>query len=139
MNNTDPPNIIPDIPKTTLSILVVEDNAINLRLITAALLRAGHRVDSAPDGSVALVKFNQNKYDVILMDIMMPVMDGLTATKEIRKIEKERNTPTEQRIKIIAITANAFDDDRNKFFEAGMDFYMNKPVVIEELNRILNL
>jgi len=139
MNNTDPPNIIPDIPKTTLSILVVEDNAINLRLITAALLRAGHRVDSAPDGSVALVKFSQNKYDVILMDIMMPVMDGLTATKEIRKIEKERNTPTEQRIKIIAITANAFDDDRNKFFEAGMDFYMNKPVVIEELNRILNL
>lgn len=139
MNNTDPSNIIPDNPKTTLSILVVEDNAINLRLITAALLRAGHRVDSAPDGSVALVKFDQNKYDVILMDIMMPVMDGLTATKEIRKIEKERNIPAEQRIKIIAITANAFDDDRNKFFEAGMDFYMNKPVVIEELNRILNL
>ncbi len=139
MNNTDHSDIKPDIPKTTLSILVVEDNAINLRLITAALLRAGHRVDSAPDGSVALVKFNQNKYDVILMDIMMPVMDGLTATKEIRKIEKEQNIPAEQRIKIIAITANAFDDDRNKFFEAGMDFYMNKPVVIEELNRILNL
>jgi len=126
-------------PKATLSILVVEDNAINLRLITAALSRAGHRVDSAPDGSVALMKFEQNSYDVILMDIMMPVMDGLTATREIRKLEKQRKVSTENRIKIIAITANAFEDDRNKFFEAGMDYYLNKPVEIEELNRILNL
>ncbi|MEI6455174.1 MAG: response regulator [bacterium] len=137
MNNTD--HTSPQAPKSSLSILVVEDNTINLRLITAALTRAGHRVDSAQDGSIALVKYDQNNYDVILMDIMMPVMDGLTATKEIRRIEKEKNVQAGKRIKIIAITANAFEDDRNKFFEAGMDFYMNKPVEIEELERILNL
>jgi CheY-like chemotaxis protein len=73
------------------------------------------------------------------MDIMMPVMDGLTSTREIRKIESERGSLKSGRVKIIAITANAFEDDRNKFFECGMDFYMNKPIEIEELNRILQL
>ncbi len=121
-----------------LSILVVEDNAINLRLITAALTRGGHHVDSAMDGAAALVKFREKKYDVILMDIMMPVMDGLTATKEIRKIEQETIPDAASKVKIVAITANAFEDDRSKFFEAGMDYYLNKPVDIEELNKILN-
>lgn len=125
--------------KGPLSILVVEDNAINLRLIVAALTRAGHKVDSATDGSVALVKFNQNSYDVILMDIMMPVMDGISATLEIRRIETERNAGQSCRVKIIAITANAFEDDRTKFFEAGMDYYMNKPLEIDELHRILSV
>jgi CheY-like chemotaxis protein len=137
MNSSDPN--LQKTPKSPLSILVVEDNTINLRLITAALTRAGHRVDAAQDGSIALQKFDQNSYDVILMDIMMPVMDGLTATREIRRLEKERNVLQEKRVKIVAITANAFEDDRNKFFEAGMDYYMNKPVEIEELERILNL
>ena len=124
--------------KRSLSILVVEDNAINLRLITAALTRAGHHVDSAMDGSAAIQKFKEAHYEVILMDIMMPIMDGIAATREIRKIEQSRNIQEENRVKIIAITANAFEDDRSKFFEAGMDFYMNKPVEIEELIRILN-
>ncbi len=122
-----------------LAILVVEDNAINLRLITAALTRAGHNVDTATDGQIALDKFKENSYDAILMDIMMPVMDGLTSTREIRKIESEKISGKGNRVKIIAITANAFEDDRNKFFESGMDFYMNKPIEIEELNRILQL
>jgi CheY-like chemotaxis protein len=122
-----------------LSILVVEDNAINLRLITAALSRAGHHVDTATDGERALEKFKENFYDAILMDIMMPVMDGLTAAREIRKVEKSRNIPDLKKVRIIAITANAFEDDRNKFFESGMDYYMNKPIEIEELNRILQL
>jgi osomolarity two-component system sensor histidine kinase NIK1 len=122
-----------------LSILVVEDNAINLRLITAALTRAGHHVDTATDGQIALDKFKENFYDAILMDIMMPVMDGLTATREIRKVEKSRKIPNLKKVRIIAITANAFEDDRNKFFESGMDYYMNKPIEIEELNRILQL
>jgi len=122
-----------------LAILVVEDNAINLRLITAALTRAGHKVDTATDGQIALDKFRDNSYDAILMDIMMPVMDGLTSTREIRKVEAERSGGKGGRVKIIAITANAFEDDRNKFFESGMDFYMNKPIEIEELNRILQL
>jgi len=122
-----------------LTILVVEDNAINLRLITAALTRVGHKVDTATDGHIALDKFRENSYDAILMDIMMPVMDGLTATREIRKLEAERNPAEGKRVKIIAITANAFEDDRNKFFECGMDYYMNKPIEIEELSRILQL
>lgn len=121
-----------------LSILVVEDNAINLRLITAALTRAGHKVDMATDGAAAVVKFKDNRYDAILMDIMMPVMDGISATIEIRKIEASRGGGEHEHVKIVAITANAFEDDRGKFFEAGMDFYMNKPVEIEELHRILN-
>ncbi|MCK9203972.1 MAG: response regulator [Bacteroidales bacterium] len=125
-------------PASPLFILVVEDNAINLRLITAALTRAGHHVDMATDGSAAIDKFMQNNYDVILMDIMMPVMDGIAATKEIRKIELSRGVPDDQHVKIIAITANAFEDDREKFFSAGMDYYMNKPVEIEELIKILN-
>jgi two-component system, sensor histidine kinase and response regulator len=121
-----------------LSILVVEDNAINLRLITAALTRAGHKVDMATDGAAAVVKFTENRYDAILMDIMMPVMDGISATIEIRKIEASRREEIPGHVKIVAITANAFEDDRSKFFEAGMDFYMNKPVEIEELHKILN-
>jgi CheY-like chemotaxis protein len=125
-------------PKGTLKILVVEDNAINLRLISAALLRAGHKVDSAVDGAAAVIQFTNNVYDAILMDIMMPVMDGITATREIRKIEAARKVGYESHVKIIAITANAFEDDRNKFFEAGMDYYMNKPIEIDELHRILN-
>jgi CheY-like chemotaxis protein len=125
--------------KGPLKILVVEDNAINLRLITAALLRAGHKVDAATDGAAAVVQFKNNDYEVILMDIMMPVMDGITSTREIRKIEAERLTGPDQRVKIIAITANAFEDDRTKFFEAGMDYYMNKPLEIDELHRILNV
>ena len=128
-------------PKRTsgpLSILVVEDNAINLRLITAALNRAGHMVDAAMDSSAAVAKFSEKKYDVILMDIMMPVMDGIAATLEIRNMENSRGIPVGERVKIIAVTANAFEDDRNKFFEAGMDHYMNKPVEIEELMKILN-
>ena len=125
--------------KKTLSILVAEDNAINLRLLMAALGRAGYVVDSASDGQIAVNKFQENKYDAILMDIMMPTMDGVEATRQIRKIEAERDCSDCPRVKIIAITANAFEDDRSSLFDAGMDYYMNKPVEIEELHRILNL
>ncbi|MEI6172274.1 MAG: response regulator [Bacteroidota bacterium] len=125
--------------KGPLKILVAEDNSINLRLITAALLRAGHQVDAAMDGAQAVALFTKNSYDAVLMDIMMPVMDGISATLEIRKIEAGRNTGQNGRVKIIAITANAFEDDRTKFFEAGMDYYMNKPLEIDELHRILSV
>ncbi len=123
--------------KSPLSILIAEDYAIYLRLITAALLRHGHKVDAAPNGQVAVDKFSTNHYDVILMDIMMPVMDGLTAAREIRNIETRKGIPRADQVKIIAITANAFEDDRTRFSDAGMDFYMNKPVEIDELQRLL--
>lgn len=121
----------------SLSILVAEDNLINQRLIMAALTRIGHRVDSAADGLVAVNKFRENSYDVILMDIMMPNMDGETACRLIREMEVERNVPEGERIKIIAVTANAFEDDRDRFLAAGMDAMMNKPIDIDELQRLL--
>lgn len=123
--------------KGSLSILVVEDNMINQRLIMAALARIGHKVDSAADGQIAVTKFRDNTYDAILMDIMMPNMDGVTACKLIREMESERIAKGATKIKIIAVTANAYGDDRETFLEAGMDEIMNKPIDIEELQRIL--
>ncbi len=119
--------------------MVVDDNRINIRLMSATLTRLGHQVDSAEDGAASVVKFTNKHYDVILMDIMMPVMDGIAATCEIRKIEAERQTTPDQRVKIIAITANAFADDRKRLFDAGMDHYMSKPFEISELQRLLVL
>lgn len=120
-----------------LSILVVEDNFINQRLIMASLARLGHKVESASDGQIAVDKVNANTYDAILMDIMMPNMDGVTACKIIRSMEKDRIASGAKRMKIIAVTANAFDDDRDTFLDAGMDEIMNKPVDIDELQRML--
>lgn len=120
-----------------LAILVVEDNFINQRLIMASLTRVGHKVDSAADGQIAVEKVKGNRYDAILMDIMMPNMDGVTACRIIREFEKERVAAGEKRMKIIAVTANAFDDDRDTFLDAGMDEVMNKPIDIDELQRML--
>ena len=122
----------------SLSILVVEDNLINQRLLMASLVRIGHKVDCAADGQIAVDKFKENTYDAILMDIMMPNMDGVTACMLIREYEKEQNIPESNRTKIIAVTANAFEDDQDRFLDAGMDDMMNKPVDIDELQRMLN-
>ena len=125
--------------KRTLSILVVEDNLINLRLLVASLTRIGHRVEQASDGRAAIEKFLENKYDVILMDIMMPLMDGVTATKEIRKLEQEKGISGKKRVKIIAVTANVLENERELFLAAGMDEMMNKPIDIKELQKYLFL
>ncbi|MFC2102465.1 response regulator [Bacteroidota bacterium] len=123
--------------KKPFSILVVEDNFINQRLILASLARFGHKVECASNGQIAVEMYREKSYDVILMDIMMPVMDGVTACKAIREMEKERIAGGEKRMKIIAVTANAFDDDMDTFLKAGMDEVMNKPVDIEALQRML--
>jgi CheY-like chemotaxis protein len=120
-----------------LTILVVEDNAINLHLVNTLLLRLGHRVDAARDGAAAVEMFVKNPYDVILMDVMMPVMDGVTATSEIRKIEAERHTEPERQVKIIAVTANSFEEDRDAYLKAGMNYYIGKPLKFNELHDIL--
>ncbi len=137
MTNTNPSRNSENPSQEPLSLLVVDDNAINRRLIQASLVRLGYKVDVAADGAVAVEKFTNNFYDAILMDIMMPVMDGIEATIVIRKIEHDRQISPHQRVKIIAITANAFEDDRTRFYESGMDHYLNKPLEIEELQRIL--
>jgi len=94
-------------------------------------------VDSAADGQIAVDKVKINMYDAILMDIMMPNMDGVTACKIIREMEQKRIVSGAKPMKIIAVTANAFEDDRNTFLEAGMDDIMNKPINIEELQKML--
>jgi len=123
--------------KGPLHILVVDDDSINLYLIKTLLLRLGHKVDTVKDGLAAVESFVNKVYDVILMDVMMPVMDGVTATMEIRKIEVVRKTDPGSVVKIIAITANTFEEDRATFFAAGMNYYMSKPLQIEELQRLL--
>ena len=120
--------------KENLSILLVEDNILNQRITTFSLKKFNHEVDIANNGLEAVNKYRDKNYDVILMDIMMPVMDGLEATFQIRKFEKEsdnvRHTP------VIAITANTLDNDRDKCIATGMDEYMAKPFDMNRLNEI---
>lgn len=118
--------------------LVVEDDPINRRLAQVTLSRLGYTVEVAVNGQAGVEMFARNMYDYVLMDIMMPVMDGIEATTRIRHIEKERNVPQAQRVVIIAFTANAFEDDRTRFFNAGMNHYINKPLDVQELTNILS-
>ncbi len=117
--------------------LVVEDDPINRRLAQITLSRLGYTAEIAVNGQIGVEMFTRNTYDYVLMDIMMPVMDGIEATIRIRKIEEERNVPPENRVIIIAFTANAFEDDRTRFYNAGMNHYINKPLDVQELTRIL--
>jgi osomolarity two-component system sensor histidine kinase NIK1 len=117
-----------------LNILLVEDNLLNQRIVTFSLKRFNHEVVIANNGVEALEQFRTRKFDVILMDIMMPVMDGLEATVKIREIENSLNT--EKRTPIIALTANTMDNDREKCLSYGMDEFMAKPFDIEKLNSI---
>lgn len=120
--------------KENLNILLVEDNILNQRITTFSLKKFNHFVDIANNGLEAVNKFREKNYDVILMDIMMPVMDGLEATSEIRKYEKEISA--ENHTPIIAITANTLDNDRDKCIATGMDEYMAKPFDMNRLNEI---
>ena len=106
-----------------MKVLLVEDNIINQRIIVLNLNKLGYTVDIASNGEEAVDLFKKEKYGLILMDIMMPVMDGIEATREIRKIEK----PEGKRIPIIALTANALNSDRENCINSGMDEYMTKP------------
>jgi len=119
-----------------LNILLVEDNLLNQRIVTFSLKKYNHEVIIANNGVEAIEKFSEQKFDVILMDIMMPVMDGLEATVKIREIEMVNNF--ERRTPIIALTANTMDNDRDKCISYGMDEFMAKPFDLEKLNAIFN-
>lgn len=106
-----------------LKILLVEDDPINRRVAEKTLERIGYRADIACNGFDAVAAFDQRQYDVVLMDIQMPRMDGIAATRAIRT-----RFPIEQQPRIIAVTANALVGDRERFLEAGMDDYLSKPV-----------
>ncbi|MCF8228161.1 MAG: response regulator [Bacteroidales bacterium] len=113
-----------------LNILLVEDNLLNQKFATATLKKEGHHVDIAENGKIAVEKYKQHDYDLILMDIQMPVMDGMEATHEIRAYEEKNN---KERIKIIAITAYVMERDRKMCLNAGMDEYLAKPFKPQEL------
>ena len=117
-------------------ILLVEDNELNREIAEEILKQYGFLVDIAENGAVAVEKVKNSApgtYDLVLMDIQMPVMNGYEATEQIRALED----PALAKIRILAMTANAFDEDRKKALKCGMDGFMSKPIVMEELIREL--
>ena len=113
-------------------ILLAEDNELNAEIAEFMLTENGAKVETVKNGLEAVQHFEaceSGTYDVILMDVMMPVMDGLTATKTIRSLERQ----DAKTIPIIAMTANAFREDAEKCMEAGMNAHLSKPIVIEEV------
>ena len=117
---------------TNKKVLLVEDNELNYEIAKTVLEEAGFMVDGASNGKEAIDKASDNTYDVILMDIQMPIMDGYEATKELRRLGNK--TP------IIAMTANAFSEDRKKAKEVGMDGYIPKPIDVNKLvSTIVNI
>jgi len=111
-----------------LRILLAEDNAVNQRVALGMLDRLGYRADVVANGREVLAVLELVRYDVVLMDVQMPEMDGLEAARRIRQ-----NVPRESRPRIIAMTANAMSGDRERCLEAGMDDYLHKPIGLEEL------
>ena len=113
-------------------ILLVEDNELNSEIAVEILNEYGFLVDTAENGAEAVEKVKNSKpgnYDLVLMDVQMPVMNGYEATRQIRALKD----PALAGITILAMTANAFDEDRKKALESGMDGFLSKPIVIEEL------
>jgi two-component system, sensor histidine kinase and response regulator len=121
-------------PPRSLHILIAEDNPINQKLAVRLLQKQGHTSIVANNGREALERWARQPFDAILMDMMMPEMDGLEATIAIR----EREKTTGAHIPIIAITANAMTGDREKCLAAGMDEYISKPVDVTQLYEALD-
>jgi CheY-like chemotaxis protein len=111
-----------------LRVLVVEDNPVNQKVASSLLKRLGYLADISSNGLEALDAINRQPYDVVFMDIQMPDMDGITATKHIQKHFASGNRP-----RIIAMTADALEGDRDRYLAQGMDDYISKPVRVEEL------
>jgi CheY-like chemotaxis protein len=126
-----PPQVSFDATMATrfpLRLLLAEDNVINQRVALKTLERMGYRADVAANGFEVLDALSRQRYDVVLMDVQMPELDGLEATRRIG-----REVPPARRPYIIAMTANAMQGDRERCLEAGMDDYISKPVRVEEL------
>ncbi len=111
------------------NILLVEDNLVNQKIVNLSLKKLVKNIDIANNGKEALDKFATTRYDLILMDVQMPIMDGITATKKIREIESSSESQTP----IIAITANALAGDKENCIGVGMNDYISKPFQIEDL------
>jgi CheY-like chemotaxis protein len=124
-------------PVYKLKALIAEDNPINQKLLKTKLKSMGIEADTANNGLEAFNKYSMNpdKYDVIFMDVQMPIMDGVEATQEILEFEKEEEIP---HTPIIAVTANVLKGDRERFIGAGMDDYIAKPIEQKELQRVVD-
>ncbi len=118
-----------------MRVLLAEDNAINARLAVRLLEKLGHSVHHVGDGQQAVDALERASYDAVLMDMQMPRLDGLDATRRIR--ERERERATAQRVPIVALTANAMKGDDEQCYAAGMDGYLTKPIDVERLRELL--
>jgi CheY-like chemotaxis protein len=116
-------------PRRLLRVLLAEDTPANQKLVLYILGRRGHLVEAVPNGQQALQWLRQEDFDVVLMDVQMPVMDGFQATAAVRKFDD----PLKARVPIIAMTAHALMGDRDRCLEAGMDAYISKPIKSRDL------
>jgi two-component system sensor histidine kinase/response regulator len=130
--------LIPDLPAEPsalisrhppLRVLLAEDNLVNQRLALRLLEKQGHTVTVAPDGQAALDAFDRERFDLVLMDVQMPVLNGLETTERLR----QREQGTGRRVPVLALTAHAMQGDRERCLAAGMDAYVTKPLRFEEL------
>lgn len=122
-------DVVADVSLGGRNVLVVEDNLVNQEIAKFVFEQKGANVTCADNGEDALSKFKDNKYDLIVMDIMMPIMGGYEATRRIRAIDKD--------VLIFAMSANAFSDDVKKSLAVGMNEHLSKPLVMDDLNRTL--
>jgi len=123
--------------KDFLNVLLVEDNDLNAKFALAILKRLNFHVDLATNGKIGVEKFLENNYDLILMDIQMPAMNGLEAASDIRKLEQQMEV--EHPVPIIAITAFAFEHDKQNCLDAGMNDYLTKPYRPQDLIDIIQV
>ncbi len=133
---SDAPQLAPLKPRTAFNahVLIAEDNLVNVEVAQEFLLSLGCTVEIAANGQIAVADFQRGGFDLILMDCQMPEMDGLTATQQIRQVESSTGN---KRTPIIAVTANAFAEDRAACLKAGMDDYLSKPFTERQLSEAL--
>ena len=121
----------------TLNVLLAEDNPVNTQFIKTILENLGHKVTRAVNGKVAIDPFKANHFDIVLMDIQMPVMDGADALSILRELEELNGRP----LTVIALTAFSLIGDQEKYLEMGFDGYLSKPfttrALVDEMVRVL--
>ena len=120
-------------PLRKMNILLAEDDPVNRQVVVRSLAKRGHSVETAPDGRSAVDMLFSGTFDLVLMDVHMPVMDGFEATAAVRKREASQGG----HVPIVALTANAIEGDRQRCLEAGMDAYMSKPLRLRDLAELV--